>query len=175
MRRSDGNRRIAAPTAESYLIRPSSRAASGAKFTAIDLFAGAGGISLGLSNAGFRVLLASDISEVCAATHRRNMPDIPFLTADIAELSPSEIRSITGLKLGELDLLVGGPPCQGFSILGARKGDDPRNRLIQEFFRIAAGLRPKVLVIENVPGCPSSEFLGQRAASFKGGSGSSGW
>jgi DNA (cytosine-5)-methyltransferase 1 len=135
-----------------YRILPTYVAARGSRLTAIDLFSGAGGISLGLANAGFRVLLASDFSEACAATHRRNMPDVPFITADIADLTAEDVFAATGLASGELDLLIGGPPCQGFSILGARQPDDPRNGLISQFFRIAEGLRPKVLVIENVPG-----------------------
>lgn len=120
--------------------------------TAIDLFSGAGGITLGLLNAGFNVRLCSDINTACAATHRRNFPAIPFLHGDITELSSRQIMRTAGIKRGELDLLIGGPPCQGFSILGQRDRDDPRNRLFQEFLRVARDLRPKAVVIENVPG-----------------------
>jgi DNA (cytosine-5)-methyltransferase 1 len=152
-----------------YLIRPTTTISEQADLTAIDLFSGAGGISIGLANAGFRVILASDFSESCAATHRRNMPDVPFITADIADLSPAEILRAAGLRRGELDLLIGGPPCQGFSILGARQHDDPRNGLIGQFFRIAEGLRPKVLVIENVPGLATLDggaYLREIASGF---------
>lgn len=137
---------------DAYLLRPTAVASRHAEFTAIDLFSGAGGITLGLANAGFRMVLASDISESCAKTHRQNMPDVPFLKGDIGDISVEEILAAANIAPKELDLLVGGVPCQGFSILGARKADDPRNRLFDEFFRVAEGLRPKVLVIENVPG-----------------------
>lgn len=140
------------PGVDHYRLAPGSVTNRHAKFTAIDLFSGAGGISLGLANAGFRVLLASDISGDCASTHKRNMPEIPFLQGDISQLDGSDFLNAAGVKPGELDLLVGGPPCQGYSILGARQADDPRNRLFDDFFRVAAALRPKVLVIENVPG-----------------------
>src|SRR5689334_384147 len=95
--------------------------------TAIDLFSGAGGITLGALNAGFDVLLSADIDGACALTHRRNFADIPFLQADIGKLSGKEILARTGLRKGELDLLIGGPPCQGFSIIGQREMQDPRN------------------------------------------------
>ena len=153
-----------------YRLRPTGTAARGAKFTAIDMFSGAGGISLGLANAGFRVLLASDYSGDCAVTHKRNMPDIPFALADIGSLTAEDVRLSAGVAVGELDLLIGGPPCQGFSIMGQRNGSDPRNRLIDEFFRIAEGLRPKYLVIENVPGLATlngGRFLGQIAHGFR--------
>lgn len=120
--------------------------------TAIDLFSGAGGLTLGLSNAGYRVLLSSDWSAPCARTHRRNFPDIPFRLADISKVAGEEILAQTGLRRGELDLLIGGPPCQGFSILGQRLLDDPRNKLFGEFLRITGELLPRVAVIENVPG-----------------------
>jgi DNA (cytosine-5)-methyltransferase 1 len=120
--------------------------------TAIDLFSGAGGISLGLINAGFKVLLCSDIDEACAKTHKRNFPRIPFLQRDIETLSAQEILDCAGKKPGELDLLIGGPPCQGFSIIGQRELWDPRNGLFKKFLKIAHELRPKALVIENVSG-----------------------
>jgi len=141
-----------------------------AKHTAIDLFSGAGGISLGLANAGFDILLASDISEACAATHKHVMPSIPFLRADIARLSSSDILRSAGIKAGELDLLIGGPPCQGFSIIGQREHDDPRNAMVEQFFRVAKGIKPKFIVIENVPGLATlhkGAFLRQIGAGFK--------
>jgi DNA (cytosine-5)-methyltransferase 1 len=137
---------------EAYRIEPARQLPSASRLTAIDLFSGAGGITLGLQNSGFNVLFASDISGPCALTHRRNLPEVPFVRADLRELQGSDILRQTGLKRGELDLLIGGPPCQGFSILGQRMLDDPRNRLFQEFIRIADTLRPRVAVIENVPG-----------------------
>jgi DNA (cytosine-5)-methyltransferase 1 len=98
------------------------------------------------------VLLGADIDKACAATHRRNFPGIPFQQGDIRDLTGADIRSVTGLRRQELDLLIGGPPCQGFSIIGARDDADPRNELFRQFLRIAADLKPKALVIENVSG-----------------------
>lgn len=120
--------------------------------TVVDLFSGAGGLALGFQAAGFEVVLASDFSEPCSRTHLRNMPNVPFWLADISTISGHDILRRCGLRRGELDVLVGGPPCQGFSILGRRLLDDPRNGLFGDFIRIAGELRPRVAVIENVPG-----------------------
>lgn len=120
--------------------------------TAIDLFSGAGGLTLGLLNAGFEVRLCSDNDPACAETHRRNFPEIPFVHLDVEALTGNRIRNLTGLETGSLDLLVGGPPCQGFSIIGRRKLGDPRNGLFFDFMRLARDLRPKVILIENVTG-----------------------
>ncbi len=134
-----------------YLVLPQAHVSS-KDLTAIDLFSGAGGITLGLLNAGFDVLLSSDISTACAKTHARNFNDVAFTQEDIHHLSNQRIKQVTGLTRGDLDVLFGGPPCQGFSIIGARDGDDPRNGLFREFMRVAKALAPKVVVIENVPG-----------------------
>ncbi len=120
--------------------------------TAVDLFCGAGGISVGLERAGYRVLLATDWDAACTETFRYNFPDVKMLHGDIREISAEQTLSKAGLAPGELDLLIGGPPCQGFSIIGARVVHDPRNDLFREFLRVAAAVRPKCMVIENVPG-----------------------
>ena len=120
--------------------------------TAIDLFSGVGGLTLGLRNAGFDVRLAVDIDSACGATHRRNLPSVPFLRADIQRVSAHDVQLAAALQAGELDLLAGGPPCQGFSIIGQRELLDPRNSLIRHFTRLAEKLQPKVLLLENVPG-----------------------
>lgn len=120
--------------------------------TAIDLFSGAGGISLGVTAAGFEVLLANDLDEASALTYERNHPGVPFERGDVRELTAARVRKATKLRRGELDLLIGGPPCQGFSIIGSRVVHDPRNDLFREFLRIGGELRPKCMVIENVPG-----------------------
>jgi len=136
-----------------YKLDPPSRPLFGSGGPlAIDLFAGAGGISLGLVNAGFDVIFASDISTSCAATYTRNFPGIEFHCGDIRELQGRAILHRFCLARGELDLLIGGPPCQGFSILGQRKLSDPRNHLFAEFLRVVGEVLPKVVVIENVPG-----------------------
>lgn len=120
--------------------------------TAIDLFSGAGGLTLGLLNAGWDVRACADASPACAATHYENMPFIPMHVGDIGSLTGTELLRMADLKPGTLDLLAGGPPCQGFSIMGQRERDDPRNGLFLDFMRLAAELRPKAVLIENVPG-----------------------
>lgn len=135
-----------------YRLRLPARMQTGTRPTAVDLFSGAGGITLGLLNAAFNVAYCADIDPACEATHRRNFPQIPFVRGDIEKIKGAEIMRIAGLRRGELDLLIGGPPCQGFSILGQRQIWDPRNGLFHEFLRIAKELKPKCLVIENVTG-----------------------
>lgn len=120
--------------------------------TAIDLFSGAGGLSLGLLDAGFDVRLSSDRDAACEATHVRNMPHVPFIQASIEDLTASALLGAAGLQAGELDLLVGGPPCQGFSIIGQRVIWDPRNGLVKHFLELASALKPRCVMIENVPG-----------------------
>lgn len=119
----------------------------------IDLFAGAGGLSCGLEMAGFKPLFASEIDPVYASTFQRNHPHTPCFCKDIRELDANELLSRKGLKKGQLDLLAGGPPCQGFSINApVRSTSDHRNHLFLEFIRIAEALYPKIILIENVPG-----------------------
>lgn len=120
--------------------------------TAIDLFSGAGGISIGLLEAGYQVLFANDIDGPSSNTYNENHEGIPFHCGDIHELEASHIFKRTGLLKGELDLLIGGPPCQGFSIIGSRNKCDPRNDLFHQFLRLTRDLMPKCIAIENVPG-----------------------
>lgn len=137
----------------SYNLVPGSRPLFGTGGPlAIDLFAGAGGLSLGLVNAGFDVILASDISTRCADTYVRNFTGTEFHLGDIRDLRGCALLHRFNLSQGDLDLLIGGPPCQGFSILGQRNLSDPRNDLFREFIRITGELKPKIAVIENVPG-----------------------
>jgi len=120
--------------------------------TAVDLFSGAGGITLGLLNSGFNVVYCADVDPACEATHKRNFGEIPFVRTSVEKIKGADILRAARLRRGELDLLIGGPPCQGFSILGQRQIWDPRNGLFHEFLRIAKELQPKCLVIENVTG-----------------------
>jgi site-specific DNA-cytosine methylase len=120
---------------------------AGTSPTVVDLFSGAGGLTLGFRAAGFQVVLASDISEPCGKTHTRNMPEVPFMLGDVGAISGREILRRCGLARGELDVLIGGPPCQGFSILGQRMLEDSRNRLFGEFIRLAGELQPRAVVI----------------------------
>jgi DNA (cytosine-5)-methyltransferase 1 len=118
----------------------------------ISLFAGCGGSSLGYSMAGYRELLAVEWDEHAVETFRLNFPGVPVWQGDIADLSVEECLRIAGLEPGELDVLDGSPPCQGFSTAGRRKMEDGRNQLFREYVRLLRGLRPKVLVMENVSG-----------------------
>lgn len=132
--------------------------------TLVSLFSGGGGLDLGLESAGFETLLASDIDEHSCisleANKNRSMTmGKPFLRnanilqKDVLKLTSDEILAITGLKVGELDLLAGGPPCQAFSIFGKRKGrEDPRGRLVDHYLRLVGELRPRAFVFENVFG-----------------------
>lgn len=124
--------------------------------TAIDLFAGAGGASLGLTRAGFTVVAAVDTWEVATQTHAQNMTH-PVYCEDASAWDAERVRDRTGLHRGELDLLVGGPPCQGFSIQRVGSDDDHRNDLVMAFARSACDLQPRAFFMENVTG-----LLGRR-------------
>lgn len=126
--------------------------------TMIDLFAGAGGLSEGLSEAGFHGLFASEIVDTYAATYKRNHPSTQVLTADIRDVCAEDILKDLGLKRGELDLIAGGPPCQGFSINApVRSVLDERNHLFKEYLRFVDTFAPRAILIENVPGLVSFE------------------
>jgi DNA (cytosine-5)-methyltransferase 1 len=121
--------------------------------TVIDLFCGAGGLSEGFRQAGFRVLLGSDIEKNFGDTFSQSHIGAKFVAKPIQSLSSAEILSITGLIKGQLDVLVGGPPCQGYSVNNHSRGEhDPRAGLFREYLRIVRDLSPKWLVMENVTG-----------------------
>lgn len=120
--------------------------------TVISTFAGVGGSSLGYSMAGYRELMAVEWDAKAAATFRLNFPGVQVFQGDIASLTLEEILTTAGIVPGELDVLDGSPPCQGFSTSGQRILDDPRNQLFREYTRLLRGLQPKVLVMENVTG-----------------------
>lgn len=123
------------------------------KPTVISTFAGCGGSSLGYRLAGFRELLAVEWDDNAVATFKMNFPDVPVYHGDIARLTGAECMNLAGgIKPGELDVLDGSPPCQGFSTAGKRKFDDPRNSLFREFARLIQELQPRVFVMENVTG-----------------------
>jgi len=119
--------------------------------TAIDLFSGAGGASLGLVRAGWDLRLATDVDLACSLTHRANLPG-EFLTADLRSIDAAKVTSAADISPSQLDLLFAGPPCQGFSIIGSRVVWDKRNNLFREVLRLASELQPRCVVIENVPG-----------------------
>ncbi len=123
-----------------------------AKSLAMSLFAGVGGCSLGFKRAGYHMLYAFDIDENAVQTYRHNFPDIPCKMADIMSCDFEKLLKNLGLKTGELDILIGGPPCQGFSTVGMRFWDDPRNGLLKHYVNALAVLRPKWFILENVEG-----------------------
>ena len=120
--------------------------------TVISTFAGCGGSSLGYKLAGYRELLAVEWDDNAVETFRLNFPDVPVYHGDIAKLTGAECMQLAGIGPGELDVLDGSPPCQGFSTAGKRKFDDPRNSLFREFARLLRELQPKAFVMENVTG-----------------------
>lgn len=118
----------------------------------IDLFAGAGGMSLGFEQAGFDVVAAVEIDPVHCATHKFNFPHCAVIPRSVEGLKGSEIRLQAKLGTRPVDVVFGGAPCQGFSMIGQRVLDDPRNRLVREFLRIVRELDATYFVFENVKG-----------------------
>lgn len=121
-------------------------------YTCIDLFSGAGGFALGFKKAGFKILAASDIWEIASKTYIKNHKEVNYLLKDINELNGSELLELAGISRGEVDVIIGGPPCQGFSTVGKRDEEDPRNLLFKEYVRIVDEISPKCFVMENVVG-----------------------
>ncbi|MAO91643.1 MAG: DNA (cytosine-5-)-methyltransferase [Rhodospirillaceae bacterium] len=119
---------------------------------AVDLFAGAGGMSLGFEQAGYDIVAAVEIDPIHAATHKFNFPECAILPKSVSDVSGNEILRAADLSVGDVDLVFGGAPCQGFSLIGQRAMDDPRNRLVKDFVRLVAELGATYFVFENVKG-----------------------
>ena len=137
---------------------------------AIDLFAGAGGMSLGFEQAGFDVRAAVEIDPIHCAVHKFNFPDCAVIPKSVSGLSGHEIREAAGIGNAPVDVVFGGPPCQGFSLIGHRSIDDPRNRLVLEFVRIVRELDARAFVFENVKGITVGKqklFLAEIIESFQ--------
>ena len=125
-------------------------------FNTVDLFSGAGGFTEGFKKASnFRCLLAVDIDLQAVATFRHNHPDINAVCADISNLTEDHLIHLTNGK--KIDVVVGGPPCQGFSLAGRRLPDDPKNQLFKEYVRVVNILKPEVIIFENVVGLVSMQ------------------
>lgn len=144
---------------------------------AIDLFCGAGGCSEGLIQAGFHILFSSDISDMVEVTYRHRHDQLGliqgentwFERADIRDLTGADIRKrisqlaiFQGKDIPEIDLMIGGPSCQGFSRAGRRDKSDPRNMLFGEYVRVVSEIRPKYIVLENVEGFVDMQFMGYK-------------
>lgn len=122
-------------------------------YSSIDLFSGGGGLSEGMRQAGFKINAAVEINPIAAETFRLNHKDAVVIERDIQYVSSSELLKQCGITPGQLDLLAGCPPCQGFSSLTAKyKRNDERNTLIKEVSRLVKDLMPRAVMIENVPG-----------------------
>lgn len=117
----------------------------------IDLFCGSGGFSLGFDNAGFKNIFSIDIEKNFCKTYKKNFKNHHLLEKDISKFTDNEIKRIVGNK--KIDVIIGGPPCQGFSIagnIGRKFIDDPRNKLFKEFVRVVKVIKPNYFVMENV-------------------------
>jgi len=129
------------------------------ELTVISTFAGCGGSSLGYKWAGFKELLAIDFDKNAVDTFKLNF-DCPIWQKDIKEVTGKEILEFCNIKKGELTILDGSPPCQGFSMAGKRKVNDDRNDLFKEFVRLIDELQPKVFIMENVSGMIKGKMKG---------------
>lgn len=139
---------------------------------AIDLFSGCGGMSLGLEAAGFDIAASVEFDAVHTLVHHVNFPYGVSICKDISQVNSSELLKAIRERgyEGEIDLIAGGPPCQGFSQIGKRQLDDPRNSLVFEYVRIIKELSPKYFIFENVPGIAAGKhkkFLDELITEFK--------
>lgn len=122
------------------------------KVNIIDLFSGVGGLSLGAARAGFTVKCAVELDKKAVGAHSLNFPGTTHINDDVKTLTGNKLRVLAGLNEGELAGIVGGPPCQGFSMIGQKDAGDHRNKLFSEFFRLVSELKPTFFLAENVPG-----------------------
>lgn len=122
-------------------------------YNAIDLFCGAGGLSYGFECAGFNILLGIDSDAKALEVFEANHKNAKSICGDITQIDYEDIRNVIGNK--RIDVIIGGPPCQGMSLSGPRKFDDPRNKLYLSYIRLVEEIRPRAFVIENVPGLVS--------------------
>ena len=122
----------------------------GSRPVVIDVFCGAGGLSEGLRQAGFRPLVGVDFDKHAAATYRQNHPSVPVIEEDIQHVAGARLAALAGTT--NIDLVAGGPSCQGFSTHGKRMEDDPRNFLFKHFVRLVDELQPRMFLMENVKG-----------------------
>ena len=121
---------------------------------ALELFSGSGGMSFGFTKAGFKIVQAVEKDERAAATFRANHSNTDLVVGDVAELDPKSLARRVSLRRGDLSVIFGGPPCQGFSESNRRTRtlENPRNHLYEQFFRYVDALQPQWFVLENVAG-----------------------
>ena len=127
-------------------------------YKVIDLFAGVGGLSYGFAHDDdFQILAANEILPPMAEAYSKNHPSVKMYNKDIKDLSLNDLHNDLGIEKGDIDIVVGGPPCQAYSTVGKRLVDDPRGKLFQEYYRILKELRPRLFVFENVKGLLSMQ------------------
>lgn len=138
----------------------------------IDLFAGAGGLSLGFEQAGFDVVASVEIDPIHCAVHKFNFPHTATICESVVDLTGKELRHRAGIGNRDIDVVFGGAPCQGFSLIGKRALEDPRNQLVYHFVRLVIELEPEYFVFENVKGLTVGthrHFLKEIIAAFQEG------
>ncbi|NGZ04722.1 MAG: DNA cytosine methyltransferase [Magnetococcales bacterium] len=142
------------------------------RMTAIDLFSGAGGMSLGFESAGFDIIGAVEVDPIHALVHHINFPYTQTICNNISDVTEKDFENLLHRNnITNLDIVVGGPPCQGFSNIGKRQLDDPRNKLVFEYVRALKILSPNYFIFENVPGLASGDhkkFLYELINEFEG-------
>lgn len=122
-------------------------------YKVVDLFAGVGGLSYGFAHdSDFQIIAANEILLPMAQAYNANHPTVKVYNKDIKDFSINDLTADFGIKKGEIDIVIGGPPCQAYSTVGKRLIDDPRGKLFQEYFRILKELQPRLFVFENVKG-----------------------
>jgi len=138
----------------------------------IDLFAGAGGLSLGFEQAGFDIVAAVDIDPIHCAAHKFNFPNSATVCKSVIDTTGDDLRRLAGIGKRDLDIVIGGAPCQGFSLIGYRALDDARNQLVYHFVRLVMELKPKYFLFENVKGLTIGKhrrFLHEIIEAFRAG------
>jgi DNA (cytosine-5)-methyltransferase 1 len=139
--------------------------------TVLDLFAGCGGMSLGLEAAGFDIACSVEFDPVHSLVHHVNFPYGSAICSDVSKVTGKDVlKSIKPYGYDAIDVIVGGPPCQGFSHIGKRQLDDSRNKLVFEYLRLVEELKPKYFIFENVPGIGSGTnkvFLDELVEAFQ--------
>jgi DNA (cytosine-5)-methyltransferase 1 len=121
-------------------------------YNIIDLFCGCGGFSYGFESAGYNVLLGVDIWKDALITFKENHKNAKIIEKDLSQLTTDKLLEESKIRREDVDVIIGGPPCQGFSLSGFRDENDPRNQLYKAFVRVVNDIKPKIFVMENVPG-----------------------
>jgi len=150
--------RVSSPIVQPPISRTKEGPCDG--YSLVSLFSGAFGLDLGFIAAGYKLKFANDIDELSYLTAKENLNGVPFILRDFDSVSSEEVLDISGLSVGEVDVLLGGPPCQPFSTAGKRAGfNDPRSSPLKGFIRAIKDLRPRIFVMEEVPGLKSSRLV----------------